>query len=399
MTEYVMVPVPEEIAADVAEYLARRVEKPEDPPMDPGSIVDVLGSLDPPCRRLLVLVSESTLADTEITVTDIGSALGCSERETMGMMLEVNHWISAKHVAPFAMMPQEPPGTPPGKFTWNDRIMAMSHRLARAVVAANAGRATPSSGSSLRADVRFTVEDDLGAPVEFECADTIVSRWTCASILEGDTYPFLPFVDGVEVVFDVGGNCGAAAVHFARHYRSASVHVFEPGSEPRAFLERNASVYPNIRVHGIGLHSTDKVVPLYKGDGDTGFGSILKREFNLDESQPVELRNGSRWAAEHGIARIDVLKVDVEGCELDVLAGLAHFLPDVKACYVEYDSTAARKELESIFLPTHELYLATLFLDQGECVYLRKDLADLPGATETLAAIFHRRLHPRSTSA
>ena len=45
------------------------------------------------------------------------------------------------------------------------------------------------------------VED--GAVVEFECADTWVSRWVCQTILEDKTYPHLPFIDDVQVVFDV----------------------------------------------------------------------------------------------------------------------------------------------------------------------------------------------------
>jgi FkbM family methyltransferase len=224
--------------------------------------------------------------------------------------------------------------------------------------------------------MKVTFPGDDGSPIDFECADTIVSRWISRDILAGKTYPYLPFVDDVRVVFDVGANCGATTVHFARHYPDAAVHSFEPGSEPRAILERNAAAHANVTVHPFGLYSVDEVVPLYKGDGDIGMASVFQRSVNLDESEPVQLRIGAKFAAEHGIDHVDVLKIDVEGAEIGVLTGLASLLPTVKVLYVEYDSRHSRHEIDAILDNTHELYTGMLFLDQGECIYLRKDLAD-----------------------
>lgn len=232
--------------------------------------------------------------------------------------------------------------------------------------------------------MKFTVAGDIGPPVDFECADTLTSRWVCGEILEGKTYPHLPFVDDVQVVFDAGANCGAASVYFARHYPGAVIHAFEPGPDPLAILRRNAEHYPNVHVHPIGLHSRDQVVPLYKGGVDQILGSIFRRDINIDESDPVSLRAAGPWAAEHEIDRIDVLKIDVEGCEVDVLESLADLMPTVKALYIEYDSRQARRDIERRLETTHELYTGVLLLDQGECVYVRKDLADLGSATAHL---------------
>jgi FkbM family methyltransferase len=236
--------------------------------------------------------------------------------------------------------------------------------------------------------MRFTVRSDDGHDIEFECPDSVASRWTNAPILEGRTYPFMPFVDDVRVVFDVGANCGAASVHFARHYPDAAIHAFEPGSEARSYLERNLAALPNVRVHPFGLFSDDRRARLYRGDDDLGKASVLRREVNLDESEPIDLRAGGAWAATQGIERIDILKVDVEGCEVEVLEGLAGLLPRVKVLFVEYDSRRARKALGRLLDATHELYVGKEFLDQGECTYLRADLAELDAATDQLRREF-----------
>lgn len=228
---------------------------------------------------------------------------------------------------------------------------------------------------------------DDGAKIEFECPDSIASTWTCTSILQGLTYPFLPFVDDVRVVFDVGANCGAASVHFARHYPDAVIHAFEPGREARSFLQRNVASFANVQVHPIGLYSDDRRAQLYKGDGDLGMASVIRRHVNLDDSEPVELRAGGTWADDHGVTRIDVLKVDVEGCEIEVIEGLRALLPTVKVLFVEYDSRHARKALGSLLDRTHELYWGKMLLDQGECVYLRADIARLDAAVEVLARL------------
>lgn len=236
--------------------------------------------------------------------------------------------------------------------------------------------------------MRLTVRDDCGELIEFESPDSVSSCMTNSPILEGRTYPFLPFVDDVRVVFDVGANCGAASVHFARHHPDAIVHAFEPGREARSYLERNVALLPNVHVHPIGLYSVDRQARLYRGDGDLGMASVIRRQVNLDESEPVELRAGGAWAADQAIDRIDILKVDVEGCEIEVLEGLAALLPTVKVLYVEYDSRHARKALGRLLDGTHELYTGNMFLDQGECSYLRADLADLDAATEQLRRAF-----------
>lgn len=236
--------------------------------------------------------------------------------------------------------------------------------------------------------MNITVTDLHGQDIQFECGDTWVSKWMCEPILEGKTYPALPFLTDVKVVFDVGANCGAAAVHFARHYPGGTVHAFEPGSQQRALLERNAATHDNIVVHPIGLHSNDQTAALYMGTEDSGTSSIYPSHSNVEANEQVELRSALGWAREHGINHIDVLKLDVEGCEVDVLSSLEPLLATVQVLYVEYDSRVARRQIDDLVRDTHELFFAMFMgLDQGECMYLRKDLADHPNVTAALRSM------------
>lgn len=240
--------------------------------------------------------------------------------------------------------------------------------------------------------MELQVDVGHGEVVALDCEDTWTSRWVAEGIVKGGTYPLLPFVEDVDVVLDVGANCGAAAVHFARHHPEAVVHAFEPASRPRAVLERNARRYPGIVVHPFGLHRTDRTdVPLWTGEGDdTGTGSIHQRAWHAGEPEPVVLRDAGAWAREAGVDRVDILKVDVEGCEVDVLEALGGLLATVQVLYVEYDGREARREVDRILAPTHELYFTkVLLLDQGEITYVHRDLVERDDLdhTEVLRAL------------
>ena len=71
---------------------------------------------------------------------------------------------------------------------------------------------------------------------EFECFDNCLSRVTCQTILDGRTYPVIPFVRDVSVVMDVGANVGAASVFFSLSYPDATVFAFEPAGLPYGLL-------------------------------------------------------------------------------------------------------------------------------------------------------------------
>jgi hypothetical protein len=71
-----------------------------------------------------------------------------------------------------------------------------------------------------------------------------------------------------------------------------------------------------------------------------------------------------------------------------VLHSLLPLIPTVKVLYVEYESRQDRRTIDALLAPTHELYFSMMMaLDQGECVYLHRDLADHPDAVPRLKEI------------
>jgi FkbM family methyltransferase len=212
-----------------------------------------------------------------------------------------------------------------------------------------------------------------GRDVELETFPDYISPGVTREILAGETYRLMPNVADVRTVFDVGANLGAASVFFACSYPDATIHSFEPGPDTYALLERNTAPFASVVPHNFGLLDQTGEHDLYRGKGSPGEASIFRRSWVSDESDRVELRSAAEFTAEAGVERIDVLKVDTEGCELPILRGLSRFLADIQVIYVEFHSKSDWRELESMLSPSHELMAGKMLFESGELVYLRND--------------------------
>ena len=133
------------------------------------------------------------------------------------------------------------------------------------------------------------------------------------------------------VVFDVGANVGATALRYRALYPRAEIHCFEPyppsferlavalAGDGRISLHRTAlsseagravlNVNRNAETNSL-LPSDDRAAQ-YWGEG------LLETAGAVE----VEVQTLDGFCAEHSIARVDVLKLDVQGAEYSVLEG------------------------------------------------------------------------------
>ena len=121
--------------------------------------------------------------------------------------------------------------------------------------------------------LRFRLDEEER---EFECFDNCLSRVTCQTILDGKSYPRIPFVQNVSVVMDVGANVGAASVFFSLSYPDATIYRVRAG-RPSIRPARGEHRKPCQRAnHNFGLYSSDVEVPMYRGKYETGMSSVAR---------------------------------------------------------------------------------------------------------------------------
>lgn len=139
-----------------------------------------------------------------------------------------------------------------------------------------------------------------------------------------------PFLRDARTIFDVGANVGYVSRFFARN-ADAQIFAFEPNPNIFALLERNVSRTGKVRACNFGLSNADAELPLFLAGDDHSVASFADnysaafaalQENGRIGSVTAKLVRGDEFCAREKIETIDVLKIDVEGWEVNVLEGL-----------------------------------------------------------------------------
>ncbi len=123
----------------------------------------------------------------------------------------------------------------------------------------------------------------------------------------------------ISLVFDIGANLGESALKFDVAFAGARIHCFEPVRETFEKLRSNVGGYRNINCHHFAFGSSDGEGIVYLTE-QSNTSSLIKPKNPL-ESEAVKIRTVDEFARDRQITRIDLLKIDTEGFDLEVLKG------------------------------------------------------------------------------
>lgn len=130
------------------------------------------------------------------------------------------------------------------------------------------------------------------------------------------------------ICFDVGANVGEWATLALQVAPSVQIHCFEPSQATFRKLQERPLVGSVVR-NNFGLSSVSENRQLWVFEDGAGTNSLYRRQ-GLEDStglaeqhraEVVQLDTLESYCARADIATIDLLKVDVEGHELDVFKG------------------------------------------------------------------------------
>jgi FkbM family methyltransferase len=156
------------------------------------------------------------------------------------------------------------------------------------------------------------------------------------------------------MVLDLGGYEGGWAAAIYECYRP-TVHIFEPVRKFAEAIEHRFASVPKIIPHRFGLAgATGKATIALEKDGSSIFSHCAATE-------EIQLQSAADFFAEYKIARVDLMKINIEGCEYDLLdhmldAGLVGRVGDIQVQFHHFipDAPARRAAIQQRLVQTHE---------------------------------------------
>lgn len=132
-------------------------------------------------------------------------------------------------------------------------------------------------------------------------------------------------------VLDIGANQGLYSLIASRRVgASGRVFSFEPSPRERRALRLNLALNfcRNVAVQALALGSQEASADLYVVQGNqTGCNSLRPPDvYSSTLPVAVKVTTLDQWLSQHRISRVDFIKLDVEGAELDALKGAHEFL-------------------------------------------------------------------------
>jgi FkbM family methyltransferase len=125
------------------------------------------------------------------------------------------------------------------------------------------------------------------------------------------------------VLFDVGAHTGEYTQAFLNRHPSGHAYCFEPSERHFELLRARIGGRENVHLFKLALGVIAGEVNLYKDAEVSGLASLTRRrldhlDIKMEEVERVRIDTLDNVASAAGVERIDLLKVDVEGHELDV---------------------------------------------------------------------------------
>lgn len=153
------------------------------------------------------------------------------------------------------------------------------------------------------------------------------------------------FRDGpVSVILDGGAYEGSFSREMAKTFPTAIIHAFEPTPLSFSRLKNNTSQIASIKPHRLALGAMSGHASMVENSSpvtnslrkSSGAGRRYFAKFVAEKGEfDVEVVTIADFAGRFGLSAIDMVKLDLQGNELDALIGMGSLIATVKLVFAE----------------------------------------------------------------
>lgn len=148
-------------------------------------------------------------------------------------------------------------------------------------------------------------------------------------------------LENVNTIIDVGANIGLASRYFHKMFPYAAIYALEPDRDNFNLLCRNCKAIHEINVfrqaiwnhnNGVCIGNRAKVVG---HSGKVNPAKYMVTDEIIDGEDMISSTRFSDFLHIHFINQIDILKIDIQGAEIEMFQDSEEWLPKVRLMFIE----------------------------------------------------------------
>jgi FkbM family methyltransferase len=180
---------------------------------------------------------------------------------------------------------------------------------------------------------------DRNAQVTIDFRD--VSSWFWINFVLGEGFEeeglidaMAPWLDAKSIFWDIGANAGLLSYKIAcRMPHPGEIHLFEPNPQVYAIASSALKSFPFARTHQVGLSNANSTLRMTIPRGSSSCGTVMPDKTNRQgEEIDIPCVTGDNLVFKDHYIPPNVIKIDTEGHEAEVLAGLSEIIEAFKPC-------------------------------------------------------------------
>jgi FkbM family methyltransferase len=184
--------------------------------------------------------------------------------------------------------------------------------------------------------------------------------WTFEEVVREQVYKgVLPYISRCETVIDLGANIGLAALYFANQYPASRVFAVEPNPANYALLNVNLQALVDsgrCQTFNAAIWGRETLLVANPLPSPERYNCFSVREILPEEHCPTPLKGMPMvdLVAVSGFTTVDILKVDIEGAEVQLFRGNLDWLERVRALLIEFhDESRQESDFDAIMRRYH----------------------------------------------
>lgn len=146
------------------------------------------------------------------------------------------------------------------------------------------------------------------------------------------------------VIFDVGANVGSYSQEILKEFQNINfqLYSFEPSKETFFDLKKRFENVPNVKLCNIGLGEKGGSKKLFLDKKKSGLASIYNRQLShfdikMKLQESIKIQTIDDFCKRNRIQKIDFLKLDAEGSELNILNGAKSMIKNNSIKFIQFE--------------------------------------------------------------